>query len=88
MAMLVGIGVGDAVAIIDRLRDQIAAADFGLPGLSVTFSAGLVQLCPDETLERAIERADQEMYRAKSTGRDRTCTPVAALQPQLDIFTG
>ena len=39
-----------------------------------TFSAGLVELKKDETLEQAIQRADQCMYQAKYSGRNQICS--------------
>ncbi|MCH2240967.1 MAG: GGDEF domain-containing protein, partial [Aquabacterium sp.] len=45
------------------------------PEVKVTFSAGLTEFQPGETLEQAIERADQALYQAKARGRN--CTKVA-----------
>jgi diguanylate cyclase len=39
----------------------------------VTFSAGVTAWRPGETLEAALERADQALYEAKRTGKNRTC---------------
>jgi len=45
----------------------------GVPGLRVTFSAGLVELdAADRTPMLLYQRADRALYRAKSEGRDRT----------------
>jgi diguanylate cyclase (GGDEF)-like protein len=45
----------------------------GIPGLTVTFSAGLVELdAADRTPMLLYQRADRALYRAKSEGRDRT----------------
>ncbi|HAU81887.1 MAG TPA: GGDEF domain-containing protein, partial [Stenotrophomonas sp.] len=45
----------------------------GIPGLNVTFSAGLVELdAADRTPMLLYQRADRALYRAKSEGRDRT----------------
>jgi diguanylate cyclase (GGDEF)-like protein len=45
----------------------------GIPGLKVTFSAGLVELdAADRTPMLLYQRADRALYRAKSEGRDRT----------------
>lgn len=45
----------------------------GVPGLKVTFSAGLVELdAADRTPMLLYQRADRALYRAKSEGRDRT----------------
>lgn len=45
----------------------VAAAD----AAAVTFSAGLAQFRPGESIEHAVERADFALYRAKSEGRNR-----------------
>jgi diguanylate cyclase len=39
----------------------------------VTFSAGVTRFRPGETLEAALERADEALYEAKRTGKNRTC---------------
>jgi diguanylate cyclase (GGDEF)-like protein len=70
-------GMADGLIALERLQQRLReASDAGeLPaGLSVSFSAGVAEVGPDEPLERAIERADQAMYRAKTGGRAR-CLP-------------
>ncbi|RZL37666.1 MAG: GGDEF domain-containing protein [Rubrivivax sp.] len=42
-------------------------------GFVVDFSAGAVRVLPGETLAAAIQRADDQLYRAKHAGRGRTC---------------
>jgi diguanylate cyclase len=39
----------------------------------VTFSAGVTAYRPGESIEAALERADQALYEAKRTGKNRTC---------------
>jgi diguanylate cyclase len=39
----------------------------------VTFSAGVTGWRPGETLQAALERADEALYEAKRTGKNRTC---------------
>ncbi|MBX3621122.1 MAG: GGDEF domain-containing protein [Rhizobacter sp.] len=59
---------------LQRLREHLARLELGdIAGdLAITFSAGLVGVVDGDTLEAAIERADQAMYRAKTGGRNRT----------------
>lgn len=61
-----------AVQAIDRLRVAFSNLSWsGEPGLRATFSAGVATSCGDETVEALVERADQCMYAAKSSGRNR-----------------
>lgn len=58
---------------IERVRQTLA----GIRMLSatagnITFSAGLAQYRPGESMEHTVERADFALYRAKSEGRDRS----------------
>jgi len=64
-----------AQLLCERLRELFhARRDWGgVPGLQVTFSAGLAELRDDESGSELILRADQALYRAKSEGRDRIC---------------
>jgi diguanylate cyclase len=64
----------DAVQVLERLQAALAdpSADPVMAQLQVSFSAGIVELKPDESLDAAIERADQAMYAAKRAGRRRT----------------
>jgi diguanylate cyclase len=39
----------------------------------VTFSAGVTSYRPGEALEAALQRADEALYEAKRTGKNRTC---------------
>jgi diguanylate cyclase len=39
----------------------------------VTFSAGVSAYRPGERIEEALERADQALYEAKRSGKNRTC---------------
>jgi len=63
----------DAERALNRIQQALAEVVFTNPAspFQVSFSGGLVLLGPDETVSAAVERADQAMYRAKATGRNR-----------------
>jgi diguanylate cyclase (GGDEF)-like protein len=76
LLMLPGATHEQALQVVARLRTRLAEVSFDdiAPGLQVTFSAGLSRCTGEQTLEAALERADQAMYRAKTGGRNRTVT--------------
>lgn len=57
-------------AVAERLRLATRELEFGVPGLRVSLSGGVMQAMADETVERIIQRADMCLYSAKSAGRD------------------
>lgn len=62
-----------ALEVLERLQRTLADPTLqAMPaGLNISFSAGLVQMGTGESLEAAVERADQAMYAAKRAGRAR-----------------
>jgi diguanylate cyclase (GGDEF)-like protein len=56
----------------ERLRLALAKLEIqsGDSVLTITFSAGVVQNGPGETIARTVERADLALYSAKSQGRN------------------
>jgi len=64
--------IDGAQPLVEKIREQIAAARFLFNGreLCVTASLGLAQLLPGEEAERLIERADAALYASKSAGRN------------------
>ncbi|WP_457417728.1 GGDEF domain-containing protein [Roseateles sp. P5_E7] len=70
-----------AAALVERLREGLAETSFDtiVPGLRITFSAGVAECAPGEDLHLAIDRADRALYQAKQTGRDRTVSDFAPL---------
>lgn len=69
--------------IIERLREEIAAASIPYEGkeLRITASFGFTILDPDVPVEQIIERADRALYAAKSSGRN--CTRI--WDPSFDV---
>jgi diguanylate cyclase (GGDEF)-like protein len=59
--------------LLEAVRASRPLAD--APGFGYSSSCGLVQVCPGESVETVLGRADAAMYEAKRTGRDRVCVP-------------
>ena len=59
--------------LMDSLRESIGSCPFHFKGerVAITLSAGLTAFADGDTTERAFERADGALYRAKNAGRNR-----------------
>lgn len=70
--MLPGVLAEDALAIAERLREQIHAASLAAPGLpAVTVSIGVATIEPNDTaISDVMARADKALYAAKHAGRN------------------
>jgi two-component system cell cycle response regulator len=80
------IPLGAALGVADRLRRAVAAieARFESTILRVTVSLGVAALSgcgPEQTPARLLARADEALYLAKASGRDRVCFSPRADQP-------
>lgn len=63
-------GLGDAQMILERVRLELQTIDLpDVPAISASF--GLAEYLPGDTTETILHRADQAMYLAKTTGRNR-----------------
>lgn len=62
-----------ALDVLEKVRDAIANAAFNYKDqpMSITLSVGLTEFKTNDVLETAFERADQALYTAKSSGRNR-----------------
>lgn len=72
LMLLPGSGVQEAVSVAERLRQSVELLVHPeLPSIGVTVSIGVSELAPGEFFERAVERADAALYKAKQTGRNK-----------------
>jgi diguanylate cyclase (GGDEF)-like protein len=83
VVVLADVDVTEAVTVIERCRQAIAATALGATGIHTTASLGLATSNPDgpaepETLARA---ADEAVYAAKAQGGD--CVVVAPTRPPM-----
>ena len=67
--------VDEGQQILTRLQRSLTGGLFmhEQKQVFVTFSAGVTAYRPGERIEEALERADQGLYEAKRTGKNRTC---------------
>jgi diguanylate cyclase (GGDEF)-like protein len=62
--------------IAERLRETVEQRPLSSDNINVTISGGLVEWRRDESLEHALRRADQLLYKAKNAGRNRVETDI------------
>ncbi|MEI6158445.1 MAG: GGDEF domain-containing protein [Roseococcus sp.] len=79
--VLPGLTPGEALILVDRLREVITAQvpHPGAPEMILTLSAGIASIAGTDSaaLEAAFNRADEALYAAKQAGRNRAL--IAAL---------
>ncbi len=65
-----------AVKVAERLREAVAeiAVSTDKGALSFTISIGISTYVKRSAVDQIIQRADQALYKAKQTGRNRVCT--------------
>ncbi len=75
VVLLPGTALDEAQQALSRLQRALTASLFMHDGedVFVTFSAGVTVWREGETLETTLARADEAMYEAKRTGKNRTC---------------
>lgn len=73
LIVLPGAQLAEAKQVAERLRSLVAAqiCHVGEHVIPVTVTVGLTQMSPMETVELAIARADEALYKGKSNGRNR-----------------
>lgn len=75
VVLLPGTEIAEAQLALTRLQRSLSAALFMHDGreVFVTFSGGVTAWRSGEALAVALERADEALYEAKRTGKNRTC---------------
>jgi diguanylate cyclase len=76
VVLLPGAGTELALATAERLREIIASTPFNYRGTprQITISCGVTELRQGDTPVSVYKRADQALYEAKTTGRNRVIT--------------
>ena len=72
-------GIDDAVGALTRLQRELTRQIFlhEHHKTLITFSAGVTQVGPGESQAEVLKRADEAMYEAKRTGKNRVCVSPA-----------
>lgn len=77
LVILTGIPKETGLSVAERIRQSVQATDVetddGRRLPPVTVSLGVAESRSDDVAAMLIKRADSAMYRAKTTGRNRTC---------------
>lgn len=70
VVVLDAVKMDGAIEIAERIRKAIKEVEFDV-GLKVTVSIGLARSESGDTMEKLLGRADENLYKAKESGRDR-----------------
>lgn len=73
LVIATGTGLEAATILAEKLRTAVESNDLHLQ-CQITVSAGVAEKRHGESVEAWLKRADAALYRAKNTGRNRTCT--------------
>ncbi len=64
-----------ALEVLNRIREALANAPFRYKNekITITVSIGIAEFTEGDTCEKVFERADEALYKAKETGRNKCC---------------
>lgn len=75
----------DATMVAERLRQSVAAEPFLIHGTGdrppITISVGVATAQPGDTVDTLLQRADEALYQAKNSGRNRVVTQDGVMTP-------
>ncbi|MDR1685497.1 MAG: diguanylate cyclase [Desulfovibrio sp.] len=86
--LLPGSGIDTAVSVAERMRERVSEKVCLPDGRHVTVSAGCSEHAEGEYGALVLRRADEALYAAKNSGRNRVCTLSAPGSPQGDATSG
>ena len=86
---LPGLTAREAASVLERIRENLAAACERTDGPDVTVSIGVVDDAAGQTLDELVSLADDCLYFAKENGRDQVVVgPItASAHPIADLET-
>ncbi|MCR5884429.1 diguanylate cyclase [Rhizobacter sp. J219] len=90
IAVLPKVPLDEALRAAERFRERVAALDVSrhTPGRRVTISIGVTRLVAGDTLSSLLRRADEALYAAKESGRNRVVSRLAPEPATGDDTTG
>ncbi len=67
--------LSDGLVAVEKLRKDVSQSQFHYQGtgVAITVSVGLAEVREGDSPETLFQHADRALYRAKDSGRDRTC---------------
>lgn len=72
IVLVVGAELDEGLKVAERLRGTIDIHEFDVVG-NKTISLGVSTISAGDSMEMVIKRADEALYEAKSSGRNRVC---------------
>ncbi|MDO4262695.1 MAG: GGDEF domain-containing protein [Deinococcus sp.] len=88
LVALPGVRSEEARRVAEQIRLRTMQLSWDVPGLQVTVSVGLTRAVPHDTVSSLISRADEALYRAKRTGRNRVVEVQPPMPPAPRFPTG